>query len=198
MIPLEDRFSRKLNELSAQEDELMQIVSEVTGLMEQKHSQLVELNVFQRYAQIHKQYAVLARTSAEMGEQIEALKRALFIQWYAPSEPSCFSGISELNRHVETDILQEVHAWIVQGKLDQELHWMLAWYYQISDFYFEYLERIDSSLHPLLHYLKSLKGGARYWFSQSDGIFEPPNRATFGGRGQMGKYWSALRGDFPE
>ena len=57
------------------------------GLMQDKPALIEESGVFDEYINIHKIYVDNCLTD------VEALKRAMFIQWYSCSEPSALTGI---------------------------------------------------------------------------------------------------------
>ena len=67
------------------------------GIMEKKAKVLIDSGIIDKYNQIHDQYLPLIKTSPDPNERIEALKRTVFLNWYHLIEPSCFTGIGELN-----------------------------------------------------------------------------------------------------
>jgi hypothetical protein len=74
--------SALLHELSERERDLLESkVYLATGSMEDKCQQLADAGVFQAYEAIHRTYAN-AVSGTPSG--LEALKRALFLGWYAP------------------------------------------------------------------------------------------------------------------
>jgi len=71
---------------------------------------------------------------------------------------------------------------VEESALDDELKWMLPWYFSISDFYL--------TTHEGLHALKDFS-------SSSEGemwSLPVPTRASLMGRGQMGEYWLSISG----
>ncbi len=74
------------------------------------------------YKKIHQAYADLSSSD------IEALKRGLFIQWYALSEPSYLTGIADLDETTEAKIIEDLNDFIKAKKIDDELIWMLNYY----------------------------------------------------------------------
>jgi hypothetical protein len=107
------------------------------------------------------------------------LKRAVFLGWYAYSEPGCFTGIGDLNPAQESlahELLESAH---LGGRIDSEFAAMLGWYWSVSEDYFELVSR-----GRLLKYLASLNPAAyeTYGFT----------RAGFEGRGQMGVYLTSV------
>jgi hypothetical protein len=56
------------------------------------------------------------------------LKRGLFIQWYACTEPNYLTGIEQLDEEAEKNIINIVEEKIQNNSLDSELKWMLNYY----------------------------------------------------------------------
>ncbi len=127
-----------IQELTHRENKLLSQVHGTVGSMDEKTRQLIENGVFNAYKELHHDYASLAATG-----NIEALKRAFFIQWYAIAEPSCFTGIPSENPWgdglgLDDDTEKAVFELVAQFiNSDNELKWMMAWYYQIADYYLE-------------------------------------------------------------
>jgi hypothetical protein len=136
-----------LKELSEAELMLLSQVGQVHGLMEENPYKVDEQGIFDKYIEIHKTYADLA----DMDD--EALKRALFIQWYAISEPSGLTGIpggqgpfdgdKELNKKAEIKVIRLIEEKIKKKLLDDELKWMLS-YYGSWDYYFVQFKDIEN------------------------------------------------------
>jgi hypothetical protein len=163
-----------IEELTQAEAALLKRVDAVTGLMEDKNARLNESGVFAEYSRIHRCYVELI-DDPSCG--LEALKRALFIQWYAVSEPACFTGILEVAAEPEAKILSRLDEMTKSGHLDAELRDMLRWYYQVSDWYFERREQVPN----LKRFLK-------------EPPHEPPrlHKTDLGNRGQMTRYCQSL------
>lgn len=161
-----------LAELTEAEERLLSEVERVTGSMEEKHMQLVQRGVFNNYARVHVAYAELA-----FGGDTEALKRALFLQWYAVSEPACFSGLFELELEAERRVLELLDGSVSGDDFDAELEWMLPHYHTINDYYFDSCEGL-----PAL----------KRWLRKHASDEFPVDRvrdAALDGRGQMSRYW---------
>ena len=129
--------------------------------------------VFESYKQVHRLYSDLAK------EQNEALKRRLFIQWYAMTEPSYLTGIGELDEEAEKNIIDLVEDKIQNNALDTELKWMLN-YYANWEFVFDRF--------------KNSKGLAELTANRIDDL--PVgliiDKIAMNKRGQMGVYWNSL------
>ncbi|AMM51529.1 hypothetical protein TH61_10585 [Rufibacter sp. DG15C] len=128
--------------------------------------------IFVAYKEVHSQYAVLAELEPE------ALKRALFLQWYAQVEPSDLSGICELDEDSELKVIQVLDNRIRAGTLDKELAWMLS-YYIDWDFVFNRFSSFKSLQEFMLE-------GKQISFP------ERIDRVAMRRRGQMGIYWNSL------
>jgi hypothetical protein len=165
-----------LVELTAEEDRLLAIVSRTTGSMEEMSQQLDNLGVFDAYRKVHMAYVDLA----ERDGNVEALKRAIFLQWFRLSEPSCFTGLLEFDTRAEQKALRLLDHLVITHQLDQELQWMLPWYYFITDFYLDHFEGFEE--------IKcfSKENQQELW---ADGA---PTRDSLRNRGQMGEYWLSI------
>jgi hypothetical protein len=112
-----------LTTLTNEEERLMTIVAQQAGSMEAKHQALERLGIFDTYATIHQAYADLACTA----NALEAVKRAIFLQWYASAEPACFTGIFNLHAQAEHHVVKCLNQHISDGTLDPESAAMLRW-----------------------------------------------------------------------
>ena len=165
---------RVIKKLTRTEADLLGKVDAAVGLIEEKTASLQAAGVFEAYAKVHRQYVNL------VGDPccgIEALKRALFIQWYAVSEPACFTGICDIDTVAQTEVFQALDEMTQSAQLDFELRYMLLWYHQISDWYFD--NRTDI---PNL----------RQWFAATPHELPRFNEQDLNGRGQMARYWQSL------
>lgn len=149
-----------------------------TVLQLYKKEQTEELNeklktVFATYRQVHNNYSDLAKGNDE------ALKRGLFIQWYAITEPKYLTGIEALNEVAEENIIDLIEEKIQNKSLDTELKWMLN-YYATWDYAFDRF--------------KNRKGLADLIENRSDGLLEGLviDKEAMSKRGQMGAYWNSL------
>lgn len=168
-----------LEDLTVAEQELLWKVQSVTGFMEEKHKQLVQLNVYSDYAKIYGKYAELI-SSDERG--LEALKRAIFLSWYQFAEPSCFSGLRNLPEQTTHFIYETLERRIEKNLLDLELRWMLPFYNAVLDLPF--------SLYPQLNHLQDFLRTANpdLWRREIK-----PNDLSL--RGQMGEYWMTIENE---
>ena len=173
-----------IRELTERENELMTQVHRTIGSMNEKAHQLLDNGIFGAFKKLHNNYASLAVTG-----DIEALKRAFFIQWYAIAEPSCFTGIASenpwgdgvgLDKDTEKMVFDLVEQFI---NSDDELKWMTAWYYLIAEYYLEAFWGNSALIKELQRYNQEF-GSLIDHVILSD---EPLEK-----RGQMGAYFASV------
>jgi hypothetical protein len=146
-------------------------VTSISGTIEEKNEQIKNMGIFDQYKEIHSEYAKLNKSD------LEALKRGLFLIWYSRTEPSCYTGIADLDPDAEKAIIQTLNRRINKNVTDYELDWMLS-YYSSFEFVFEQF-RDYKSFYTKLTYKK----------------VKMPNsidREEMTTRGQMGIYWNSL------
>lgn len=161
-----------IEELTAAEEQLMAQVLSVEGSMDEKHAELDARGVYQAYEDVHREYV-------ELGEQgeIEALKRALFLQWYCMTEPSCFTGVRSVDQAAEHKVLRMLDELAASDSLDDELRWMLPFYDSVNDWYFR-----DRTNIPALRRWLDQNGSTRFPEDESRSV-------QLRARGQMSHYW---------
>jgi len=159
----------KLNELNNREDELFKAIIELYKTDKSKSSiGLTQNGIFEEYSKVHFKYTKLTSKS------IEALKRALFIQWYCYTEPQYLTGIGNLKRENENETLLNLKKVLDTNKADKELLWMLNYYLTLDENLFDiYVDVFDYKLYLNEDENLPLK-------------FESKNR------GQMGEYWNSV------
>lgn len=162
-----------IEELAVEEQRLLWQVQSVTGLIEEKHQQLEQLGTYQDYRKVYEAYSKLLDN---YNEGLEALKRAVFLNWYSFSEPPCFSGLSDLSEQATLIILEKLERTIESDSIDLELKWMLPFYNSVNDLPF--------SLYKQFHHTRSFlqTANTELWRRELN-----PN--VMGLRGQMGEYW---------
>ncbi|RYE27362.1 MAG: hypothetical protein EOP48_34510 [Sphingobacteriales bacterium] len=162
-----------LEQLAIKENELYSLVLDLY-----KREQTEELaeklkTVYASCKQVHTHYSVMAK------QQDEALKRGLFIQWYACTEPNYITGIEKLDEEAERNIIDLIEEKIQNNNLDNELEWMLN-YYANWDYVFEKF--------------KNRKGFIELIANRTDDfpIGLVIDKEEMNQRGQMGMYWNSL------
>ena len=163
----------KIKELTAKENELYKEVIKLYHQPPTKENLDQLQDIFMAYRHVHQQYATMA------DKDLEALKRGLFIQWYALAEPNYLTGIGELDELSEKKILGILDEKIEKDDLDYELQWMLD-YYTIWDYIFERFQGYPA----IENVIKSKK----------QDLLKRIDRVSMKQRGQMGHYWNSLTG----
>lgn len=105
-------------------------------------------------------------------DDLESVKRSLFLQWYAVSEPQELTGMPDFNESMQRSNLKRIGEIIKNNNYDDEIIVMLKHYYEITEWYF-------SSLGIDLNKINENK------FSTS-----------YKNRGIMGAYWESIRTNY--
>lgn len=173
-----------LEDLTRREYLILEKVYRIVGSMNEKAQQMIECEVFEAYRVLYMEYITLARQG-----DLEALKRAFFIQWYSANEPSCFSGIPNISmwedeiglyHKTEKTIFDLVAKWL---DTDEELKWMVAWYYQISENYFAFWGEKPQIIEKIRKYIQEYSP----LISKREFLEMPIEK-----RGQMGEYFYSI------
>ncbi len=186
-------MTRTMDELATYEDKLFPKVNQVVEAMRRDEqysalqrkgtaesrveAQLRQLGIIADYDDIYSAYV---SNIAKPFDDKEALKRALFLQWYSNIEPTMLTGIGNLNKDLQGDVLKEIQRLLESKDADRELIWMLRWYDSITEWYFEKF----SNLSLLQEFLQDKYPNIRLATIFTD--------ESFVGRGQMGVYWQAM------
>lgn len=173
-------MNTSLDALSAQEKKLHDEAVSLIGTMEQKEQQLREMGVFDEYKTLHQQYLILFDQTTDPSIKLEALKRLIFLNWYALLEPSCFTGIGELDEATVFASFEMLNAYLLHDKLDHEFRWMLSYY---SSWNWILLEYAEPKLAELTAFVKSVDTAVSH--------FEQNQSEDMNNRGQMGMYWQS-------
>ena len=120
------------NDLTKTEYELIARVESARGTMEEEEW-IAQQGIFDAYCDVHREYT-MRMPDPEYG--MEALKRALFIQWYACVEPACFTGIKYVNQEMSNLVFDKLDTVLLGHISDPEIRTMLRVYYRICDLYF--------------------------------------------------------------
>ena len=87
-----------------------------------------QMGIYDAWEWLFAEYVAVARQG-----DLEAIKRALFLAWYALAEPGELSGIGRLDPDLKMDVFATVNNLAAHDQLDDELEWMLPWYYLIAE-----------------------------------------------------------------
>ena len=161
-----------IDELAIKEQNLYSSVLEFEGTIEEKSDKVVYFGISKEYREIHQEYSRLAKS------ELEALKRALFLMWYAISEPDWLTGIGLLDEKSEKRVIKILDRRLKRGITDYELDWMLD-YYSNWDYIFERFSDFK-------HFQNRLKSKSK------TELPDEIDRLKMEQRGQMGRYWNSL------
>ena len=167
-----------LRDLAAEEDRVARLIATAPADLEARDRALARSGVYRYYEAIFGAYRALADSSrASEPVQAEALRRAVFLAWYACVAPPQLSGLAEFSDDQLEDAFRSA-AWALEnGELDPELAWMLAWYFREAPVVFTRLP----GLARLVAYCRAQPPEG--W--RTAGL--TPER--LGRRGALGRYW---------
>jgi hypothetical protein len=111
-------IEKSLIELSKKEYDLINKIKCIKGSLDERRKEILDLEIFNDYKEIFYAYSKM--------DSEEALKRAIFIQWYAVVEPDIFTGISNLDRKTEDENLEKINNLILNNSIDIEFQFMLG------------------------------------------------------------------------
>lgn len=164
-----------IEEITVEENDLLNVVRQFKGDMDLIFERMQKDRIFKKYSDIHREYVELATKE----KNIEALKRSIFIQWYALSEPSCFTGIRDLSEENEKRALRFLEKIIIENKIDSEFNSMLFHYKEVNNITFSQFK----SYQILNEYLNNIS---------EHNHFENLSKFLFNNRGQLGNYWQII------
>lgn len=169
-------MSESLSQLNQLEEKLLKRVRSVSGLMEEKDKQLEDDGIYTEYAKVFALYVELLQSESD-GD--EALRRAVFLMWYAQAEPSCFTGLSNLPEESTRALYETLESKAAEDDIDVELLRMVAFYDEIAEWVFAE----EKGLPTFRRMMERTANDS--WMSELD-------PKDFAHRGQMGEYWSSI------
>jgi len=140
------------------------------GHFEERDEYLLSYGLYNDWSDVFIKYVNLA-----LSGNLEALKRSLFFLWYQCSEPDQLSGIRELDEDMTNKILIKIDSMAEADELDAELTFMLPFYYQVAEWYFERFNDLDNVRKASI--------------SNSDLWEKEAVKVNWKNRGIMGEYW---------
>ena len=161
-----------LDELAAQEQQLLTQIGAATGTLEQRTTQLEQQGIFEQYNAIYAAYGRIA------AKHVEALKRGIFLLWYADAEPCAFTGLRNLDAAATHKILNTFNRRLKLDITDYEMQWMLSYYNSWDYLFASYID------YP--HFLEWMNTKA------TESLPDSIDRENMAQRGQMGAYWNSL------
>ena len=160
-------------ELALKEEKLIEKIGELNKKASSANSISIHSEINKSYFQIHRQYAELA------SNDIEALKRGLFIQWFYMTEPTYLTGVSSLDATAEKAIVDTLEELLSKNALDEELEWML--------YHYTYWSYVFNRYRNYKHLEKIIETRAE------KKLLKEVNIESMKNRGSMGKYWSSFQ-----
>ncbi|MFK7932493.1 MAG: hypothetical protein AB8G22_03230 [Saprospiraceae bacterium] len=177
-------MSKKLDKLAAKEQKILAKLELIDGTIAEQIAAIKAEKIYQKYQKIHQKYLKIAQSSDDPTEAEEALKRGIFINWFAFVEPDFISGIGELEDEVAVAFYSILEDEIREQTIDNELVWMLFYYAAKSDW-------------VLLYYAERRFPNITKFVARTDQLLTPVLLEKLSGqefteRGQMGIYWDEI------
>ena len=166
-----------LRDLAAWESRVSILVAQADGALEDRDRALERAGLYAEYPAILSGYLALLDDEESA---LEALKRAVFLVWYSAIELPVTSGISELPESGVRATLDAIEAACREGRIDEEMRWMLAWYHGVGD---TALLRV-----PGLRAVEDAVAGVDPYAWRS----APRSIDVMQDRGLLGRYWMTL------
>ena len=166
-----------LDALANWEAAVLARISGATGTPDERDAQITRSGLYAEYPAIIRAYAEVAGPEPETS--LEVTKRTLFLIWHSFKALPVDSGISEVAESTVREVFASLERTIANGKADDELRWMLAWYRDTFEYPFEYF----GSVRELDPFIRDIAGADAPRFVA---------RQARPDRGQLGTYWSAL------
>ena len=166
-----------LNSLAGWEDAVLASIAGATGDIAERDRQVERSGVYGEYPAIVRAYEELFVDAESSGE---AIKRAVFLVWRGTVDLPAMTGIAPLPDGTVRAVVEALDASERRGIMDDEQHWMLAWYHARSP---DLLE-LYGATQGLLDAANARNAEA--W--RGAGI----TASGMALRGQMGRYWAAL------
>ncbi|QPH40074.1 hypothetical protein [Pedobacter endophyticus] len=169
--------------LSDKEVEIWNYAESQNGTMDFLTEKLSAEGIFEQYRNIHKSYLELYSRIDEETIKLEILKRLIFLNWYALVEPSCYTGIEDLDNATASESYSILDQYLIDGKIDSEFKWMLSFY---SSWDYTILPFSENKLEALTAFVKGVDTSI---------LSCPKNQLPKGvmdNRGQMGIYWISM------
>jgi hypothetical protein len=171
-----------LSALASWESVILASIEGASGTIDDRDAQITRSGLYAEYPAIFATYLELAQLADDPATALEALKRAVFVAWLAFTAPSVFTGIAELPELQVRELMHTLNSAIVDGRVDDELRWMLVFYNAEFGYVFEHFGPVRA--------LDELIAGR----SLDDVYANRGDKARFEGRGQMGRYWMRVVG----
>ncbi len=149
-----------------------------SGTPDERDAQIERSGLFGEYPAIVNAYV---EHFSEAGTALEALKRAYFLVWRSAMATPAESGMASLPDGTIRNVIDELDAWGRRQHSDTELPWMLGHYHALGP---SVLELYGASRRLVR---LAVAAGGDAWRSATI------DRTAMSVRGQMGRYWIAMR-----
>lgn len=169
--------------LSDREVEIWDYAESQNGTMDFVTEKLSSEGIFEQYLDIHRTYLELYLRIDDEAAKLEILKRLIFLNWYALVEPSCYTGIDDLDKETVSESYYILDQYLVNGKIDTEFRWMLYFY---SSWDYIILPLSENKLEALTAFVKGVDT------SISNYPKHKLPKGVMNNRGQMGIYWISM------
>lgn len=172
-----------LSSLAGWEEAVLASIRGTSGTLVERDRQIERSGLYGEYPAIVRAYLEL-REDEESA--LEATKRAVFLVWRGAMAPPVETGIGALPDGTSRAVIEQLDRLLRRGaEEDDELAWMLAWYYGDGAYVFE----LFGATPRLTAFAERKPRDA--W--RRAGITAESMRR----RGQLGLYWSALAAGTP-
>ena len=171
-----------LTSLAGWEEAVLASLRGASGPVDERDRQIERSGLYGEYPAIVRAYI---EHFADPASGSEAVKRAAFLVWRGAMALPAETGIADLPDGTSRAVVAELDARVRRGAADEELRWMLAWYFAGCRDVFE------------------LYGGTSRLLAFADVVAPDEWRsagitpARMAGRGQLGMYWTALAAGAP-
>ena len=162
--------------ITIEENNLLNHIHQYKGDMNLIVEKMNKDKIFISYSNIHKSYVELS----EKGNNLESLKRAIFIQWYSISEPSGFTGIGDLCETSQKKAITILDKLLLENRIDEEFILMLAHYENVNGLIDFNMFNASKILNNHLENLLKLDLNNQY------------SKIAVENRGQLGNYWNSI------
>jgi hypothetical protein len=168
-----------LDALANWEAAVLARISGATGTPDERDAQITRAGLYAEYPAIIRSYFEVSGPEPETS--LEVIKRTVFLVWNSFKALPVDSGISEIAESTVREVFARLDAAIGGGRADDELRWMLAWYYD------SFPEPFDTfgPVRQLDEFIRDVS---------AEQALEHLRGSAFRARGQLGMYWSSLVG----
>lgn len=166
-----------LSALAGWEEAVLASIRGTSGTLEERDRQIERSGLYGEYPAIVRAYLELVE---DEGSALEAVKRAVFLVWRGAMAPPMETGIGPLPDGTSRGAMEQLDHLLRHGAADDELAWMLAWYYGKGSHVFELFGATG-------RVVALAEGSPPDAWRRIEIVTDSMRR-----RGQLGVYWSSL------